>query len=326
MLAFALVLGQVAAHGQGEKAAARAHGADSPLVYKAWNFVRGVSSELGVQTEDVLNVQQAVDAMARNLTFEQNTWDSRREALLAARSALEAEIARNAEAERAVANATEEANILLAELQQKQVALTALKQEVAQEEAKRQNTANTYEFKIRNLTAHLNAQQLRVRQVQQQQFNSLRTQKQFIADLESQVYAKTELLRATKGQAATKAAGRAESQSALLQQSIDSQKRNAHVEAELLKLTSEAIEVQKKKREYAHLLQEYKSTAAAVVDVRQHCEVEKNKLLKQVRLTKTHQDEQKGLIQRCQGEEAACQVLQRNLSACHPGLSITIPQ
>merc|ERR1719420_55543 len=293
MLAFALVVGQVAA---------RAHEADSPLVYKAWNFVRGVSSELGAQTEDVLNVQQNVDAMARNLSFEQDTWTSRRDALLASRTALEAEIARNAEAERAVANATEEANILLAELSQKQVALTALKQEVAQEEAARNQIASTYEFKIRNLTAHLHVQQQRIREVQQQQFQALRAQKQFIADLESQVYAKTELLRATKGQAATKAAERAESQSALLQQSIDSQKRNAHVEAELLKLTSDAIEVQKKKREYALLLQEYKSTAAAVVDVRQHCEVEKNKLLKQVRLTKTHQDEQKGLIQRCQGE------------------------
>merc|ERR1719197_2021677 len=104
MLAFALLVGQVAA---------RVHGADSPLVYKAWNFVRGVSSELGAQTEDVLNVQQNVDAMVRNLTFEQDTWTSRRDALLASRSALEAEIARNAEAERAVANATEEANILL---------------------------------------------------------------------------------------------------------------------------------------------------------------------------------------------------------------------
>merc|ERR1719364_529454 len=137
MLAFAVVVGQVAA---------RVQASDSPLVYKAWNFVRGVSSELGAQTEDVLNVQQNVDAMVRNLTFEQDSWTSRRDALIAARSALEAEIARNAEAERAVANATEEANILLAELQQKQVALTALKQEVAQEEAKRQNTANTYEF------------------------------------------------------------------------------------------------------------------------------------------------------------------------------------
>merc|ERR1719453_1189553 len=240
MLAFAVVLGQVAA---------RAQNADSPLVYKAWNFVRGVSSELGAQTEDVLNVQQSVDAMARNLSFEQDSWTSRRDALIAARSALEAEIARNAEAERAVANATEEANILLAELAQKQAALTALKQEVAQEEAMRNHIASTYEFKIQNLTAHLTAQQ---------QFATLRAQKQFIADLESQVYAKTELLRATKGQAATKAAGRAESQSAVLQQSIGSQKRNAHVEAELLKLTSEAIEVQKKKKQYALLLQEYK--------------------------------------------------------------------
>merc|ERR1719421_2737583 len=137
MLAFALVLGQV-----GQVAAReRVHGADSPLVYKAWNFVRGVSSELGAQTEDVLNVQQNVDAMVRNLTFEQETWTSRRDALLGARGALEAEIARNAEAERAVANATEEATILLAELAQKQAALTALKQEVAQEEATRQNAA-----------------------------------------------------------------------------------------------------------------------------------------------------------------------------------------
>merc|ERR1719243_11203 len=146
MLAFALVVGQVAA---------RAHEADSPLVYKAWNFVRGVSSELGAQTEDVLNVQQSVDAMARNLSFEQDTWTSRRDALLAARSALEAEIARNAEAERAVANATEEANILLAELAQKQAALTALKQEVAQEENTRKYVASTYKLKIRNLTDHL---------------------------------------------------------------------------------------------------------------------------------------------------------------------------
>merc|ERR1719453_79543 len=154
MLAFAVVLGQVAA---------RADGSDSPLVYKAWNFVRGVSSELGAQTEDVLNVQQNVDAMVRNLTFEQDTWTSRRDALFAARSALETEIARNAEAERAVANATEEANILLAELAQKQAALTALKQDAAQEEAKRTYVANTYEFKIRNLTAHLHTQQQRIR-------------------------------------------------------------------------------------------------------------------------------------------------------------------
>merc|ERR1719197_1576146 len=134
MLAFALLLSEVAAHN-------RAKGADSPLVYKAWNFVRGVSSELGAQTEDVLNVQQNIDAMVRNLTFEQDSWTSRRDSLLASRTALEAEIARNAEAERAVANATEEATILLAELAQKQAALTALKQEVAQEEATRQNTA-----------------------------------------------------------------------------------------------------------------------------------------------------------------------------------------
>jgi chromosome segregation ATPase len=316
MLAFALVVGQVAA---------RAHGSDSPLVYKAWNFVRGVSSELGAQTEDVLNVQQSVDAMARNLSFEQDTWDSRREALLAARSALEAEIARNAEAERVVANATEEANILLAELAQKQAALTALKQEVAQEEAVRTNAAATYEFKIRNLTAHLTARQQRIREVQQQQFTTLRAQKQFIADLESQVYAKTELLRTTKGAAATKAAGRAEDQSALLQKSIEAQKRNAHVEAELLKLTGNAIEVQKKKREYAQLQQEYKATAAGVVAVNSQCEVEKGKRIQQVRVAKRHQDEQLGLLQRCQGEEAACQVLQRNLSACHPGLTISIP-
>merc|ERR1719236_420171 len=140
MLAFAVVVGQVVA---------RVQASDSPLVYKAWNFVRGVSSELGAQTEDVLNVQQNVDAMVRNLTFEQDSWTSRRDALLAARSALEAEIARNAEAERAVANATEEANILLAELSQKQAALTSLKQEVAQEEAKRDQIANTYKLKIR---------------------------------------------------------------------------------------------------------------------------------------------------------------------------------
>jgi len=319
MLAFALVVGQVVAR-------EHVHSADSPLVYKAWNFVRGVSSELGAQTEDVLNVQQSVDAMARNLSFEQDTWTTRQEALIAARSALEAEIARNAEAERAVANATEEANILLAELSQKQAALTSLKQEVAQEEAKRDQIANTYEFKIRNLTAHLHAQQQRIREVQQQQFTSLRAQKQFIADLESQVYAKTELLRATKGQAATKAAERAESQSALLQKSIDSQKRNAHVESELLKLTGDAIEVQKKKREYASLLQEYKATAATVVQVNQQCDAEKDKLEQEVRLTKKHQHEQKGLIQRCQGDDAACQVLQRNLSACHPGLTISIPK
>merc|ERR1719197_517945 len=136
MLAFALVVGQVAA---------RVQGADSPLVYKAWNFVRGVSSELGAQTEDVLNVQQSVDAMARNLSFEQDSWTSRRDALLASRSALEAEIARNAEAERAVANATEEANILLAELAQKQAALKSLKQDVAQEEAARNQIASKYE-------------------------------------------------------------------------------------------------------------------------------------------------------------------------------------
>merc|ERR1719160_1768876 len=319
MLAFALVVGQVVAR-------EHVHSADSPLVYKAWNFVRGVSSELGAQTEDVLNVQNGIDAMARNLSFEQDTWTSRREALLAARSALEAEIARNAEAERAVANATEEANILLAELAQKQAALTALKQDVAQEEQTRQHAASTYEFKIHNLTAHLHAQQQRIREVQQQQFTSLRTHKQFIADLEAQVYAKTELLRATKGQAATKSAERAESQSALLQQSIDAQKRNAHVEAEMLKLTGDALEVQKKKREYAQLLQEYKSTAASVVEVNRKCEVEKSKLVDQVRVTKKHQDEQKGLIQRCQGDDAACQVLQRNLSACHPGLTISIPK
>jgi chromosome segregation ATPase len=325
MLAFALVVGQVAARVHGADAA-RAKDADSPLVYKAWNFVRGVSSELGAQTEDVLNVQQSVDAMARNLSFEQDTWDSRREALLAARTALEAEIARNAEAERAVANATEEANILLAELSQKQAVLTTLKQEVAQEEAQRNHIASTYEFKIRNLTAYLQAQQQRIRGVQQQQFTALRAQKQFIADLEAQVYAKTELLRSTKGQAATKSAERAESQSALLQKSIESQKRNAHVEAQLLSLTGSALEVQKKKREYAGLLQEYKSTAASVVQVNKQCETEKDKLVQQVRLTKTHQDEQKGLIQRCQGEDAACQVLQRNLSSCHPGLSISIPK
>merc|ERR1719395_295345 len=130
MLALALVLAQVAA-------AARVQASDSPLVYKAWNFVRGVSTELGAQTEDVLNVQQNIDAMVRNLTFEQDSWASRRDSLLASRTALEAEIARNAEAERAVANATEEAHVLLAELAQKQAALTSLKQEVAQEEAKR---------------------------------------------------------------------------------------------------------------------------------------------------------------------------------------------
>merc|ERR1719364_238790 len=316
MLAFAVVVGQVAA---------RVQGSDSPLVYKAWNFVRGVSSELGAQTEDVLNVQQNVDAMVRNLTFEQDSWTSRRDALLAARSALEAEIARNAEAERVVANATEEANILLAELSQKQAVLLTLKQEVAQEEATRNQIASTYEFKIRNLTAYLQAKQQRIREVQQQQFQSLRAQKQFIADLEAQVYAKTELLRATKGQAATKSAERAESQSALLQQSIDAQKRNAHVEAELLKLTGDAIEVQKKKREYASLLQEYKATAATVVQVNQQCDAERDKLEQEVRLTKKHQHEQKGLIQRCQGDDAACQVLQRNLSACHPGLTISIP-
>merc|ERR1719197_2150264 len=135
MLAFALVVGQVAA---------RVQGSDSPLVYKAWNFVRGVSSELGAQTEDVLNVQQNIDAMVRNLTFEQDSWTSRRDSLLASRTALEAEIARNAEAERAVANATEEANVLLAELAQKQAALTALKQEVAHEENTRKYVANTY--------------------------------------------------------------------------------------------------------------------------------------------------------------------------------------
>merc|ERR1719313_682626 len=223
--------------------------------------------------------------MVRNLTFEQDSWTSRRDSLLASRTALEAEIARNAEAERAVANATEEENILLAELAQKQAALTALKQEVAQEEAARNLIASKYEFKIRNLTAFLQAQQQRIRGVQQQQFQSLRAQKQFIADLESQVYAKTELLRATKGQAATKAAERAESQSALLQKSIDSQKRNAHVEAELLKLTGDAIEVQKKKREYASLLQEYKATAATVVQVNQQCDTEKDKLVQEVKLT-----------------------------------------
>ena len=53
-------------------------------------------------------------------------------------------------------------------------------------------------------------------EVQQQQFQALRAQNNFIADLEQQVYAKTELLRATKGQAATKSATRAESQSAPL--------------------------------------------------------------------------------------------------------------
>jgi len=316
MLAFALVVGQVAA---------RVQGSDSPLVYKAWNFVRGVSSELGAQTEDVLNVQQNIDAMVRNLTFEQDSWTSRRDSLLASRTALEAEIARNAEAERAVANATEEAHVLLAELAQKQAALTALKQEVAQEENTRKYVASTYKLKIRNLTDHLHAKQQRIREVQQQQFQALRAQNNFIADLEQQVYAKTELLRATKGQAATKSATRAESQSALLQQSIDAQKRNAHVEAELLKMTGEAIEVQKKKRDYALLLQEYKETAASVVAVNQHCEGEKAKLVQQVRVTKEHQEEQKGLIKRCQGEEAACQVLQRNLSSCHPGLTISIP-
>jgi early endosome antigen 1 len=285
-----------------------------------------VSSELGAQTEDVLNVQQSVDAMARNLSFEQDTWFSRRDALLESRTALEAEIARNAEAERAVANATEEANILLAELSQKQAALTALKQEVAQEEAERNQIATKYEFKIKNLTAHLHANQAKIRTVQQQQFTSLRAQKKFIADLEAQVYAKTELLRSTKGQAATKAAGRAESQSTLLQQSIEKQKQNAHVEAEMLQLTSEAIEVQKKKRELAALLQEYKSTSASVVEVNKNCETEKDKLEDEVRLTNKHQDDQKGAILRCQGEEAACQVLQRNLSSCHPGLTVTIPK
>merc|ERR1719155_432905 len=169
--------------------------------------------------------------MVRNLTFEQDSWTSRRDSLLAARSALEAEIARNAEAERAVANATEEANVLLAELAQKQAALTALKQEVAQEENTRKYVASTYKLKIRNLTDHLHAKQQRIREVQQQQFQALRAQNNFIADLEQQVYAKTELLRATKGQAATKSATRAESQSTLLQKSIDSQKRNAHLEA-----------------------------------------------------------------------------------------------
>merc|ERR1719243_354096 len=317
MLAFAVVVGQVAA---------RVQASDSPLVYKAWNFVRGVSSELGAQTEDVLNVQQNIDAMARNLSFEQDTWFSRRDALLASRTALEAEIARNAEGERAVANATEEAHVLLAELAQKQAALTALKQEVAHEENTRKYVANTYKLKIRNLTDHLHAKQQRIREVQQQQFQALRAQNNFIADLESQVYAKTELLRATKGQAATKSAERAESQSALLQQSIDAQKRNAHVEAEMLKLTGDAIEVQKKKREYASLLQEYKATAATVVQVNQQCDAEKDKLEQEVRLTKKHQHEQKGLIQRCQGDDAACQVLQRNLSACHPGLTISIPK
>merc|ERR1719364_529767 len=153
MLAFAVVVGLVAA---------RVQGSDSPLVYKAWNFVRGVSSELGAQTEDVLNVQQNVDAMVRNLSFEQDSWTSRRDALLASRSALEAEIARNAEAERAVANATEEANILLAELAQKQAALTALKQEVAQEENTRKYVASTYKLKIRNLTDPLHAKQQRI--------------------------------------------------------------------------------------------------------------------------------------------------------------------
>ena len=49
------------------------------------------------------------------------------------------------------------------------------------------------------------------------------------------------------------------------------------------------------------------------------------RLAEQVRVTKEHQEEQKGLIKRCQGEEAACQVLQRNLSSCHPGLTISIP-
>ena len=56
-------------------------------MYKAWNFVRGVSSELGAQTEDVLNVQQNIDAMVRNLTFEQDSWTSRRDSLLASRYA-----------------------------------------------------------------------------------------------------------------------------------------------------------------------------------------------------------------------------------------------
>ena len=73
-----------------------------------------------------------------------------------------------------------------------------------------------YKLKIRNLTDHLHAKQQRIREVQQQQFQALRAQNNFIADLEQQVYAKTELLRATKGQAATKSAARAESQSAPL--------------------------------------------------------------------------------------------------------------
>ena len=89
--------------------------------------------------------------------------------------------------------------------------------------------------------------------------------------------------------------------------------------------SSDRAEVQKKKRDYALLLQEYKETAASVVAVNQHCEGEKAKLVQQVRVTKEHQEEQKGLIKRCQGEEAACQVLQRNLSSCHPGLTISIP-
>jgi hypothetical protein len=304
---------------------AKARGHEDPLVYKAWSFVRGVSSELGAQAQGVLNVQTQLDGMEQNFTAEQANWTSRHDSLLASRMALEAEIARNEEAERQLTRLENENSLLRVKIAEDYAVANKIKQATDTAEAHRSATSMKYEAQIQALMFNLTAQQNRVKEVQTKQFVAIRANKQAVADLESQVYAQTELLRVKKMESSNKAAERAQSQSALIKQSITTQHQNAHAEAELLKLTATAVQVQKKQQEYAALLQGTKEISARVVAVNQKCARDKGVVEHQVHEAKAAQEGQKEVLQACQNEEAESQSLQTKLSSCHAGLSITIP-
>ena len=294
----------------------KARAQDDPLAYKAWSFVRGISTELGEQTQGVLGVQNNLEAVEMNVTAEQQSWEEKKQVLMQQRTVLEADLARAQEEQRAAAKLAEHAQLLRSQLADEVKTKGEVEAQTCAENDQREAEAQKNLASVSQLQGRLSAARAAATQAAAAQFSALRTVKTAVADLESQVYAQVQLLRTLQQQSAAKAAVRAQGQAEILKQNIVTQKTSAHLEAQLLSETQRAVHVQHLERQAAVLSQQTKDTASRVVTETESCDAEAKGLEDQVRAIQAEYAQQAHGIRACQAADAEGQRLTAKLASC----------
>jgi len=287
-----------------------------PLAYKAWSFVRGISSELGTQAEGLLNVQNNLEAVELNYTAEQDKWEKDKTEKLSERTALEARLARAQVQQREANGYQNQAATLRTKVGDERALKARIEEQTCADDTLRQQQQGQNTVAVAQLQGRLAAAQTAAGSAQTVQFAALRAARQSVADLESQVYALVQLLRTEQQAQAQRAAERAQGQADLLKGNIQQQQNNTHLETQLLKATSQVAHVRHLEQQRAQLAEQTKQTAARVVAEQQSCTYEVTNLENQVRAVQSEYAMQAKGIKQCQAADAEGQRLTAELAAC----------